>query len=186
MSLKHTILGFLKKSPKTGYDIQKKIEASISHFWPSTQSQIYRTLSEMTVDGMILPEIHYQEEKPNKKVYSLTDKGNEELLRWLSTPIDIPNHRNQLLVQLFFSESIAIDTIISNLRHYKAVIEKRLSFLTSQEAKDMMDLSDSAIEKTLFTIISQNGIRLLQNEIEWADESIELLERDEGGNHEEK
>ena len=77
MSLDYAILGFLKKSPATGYELQKKIEKSINHFWTSTQSQIYRTLNRMEDDALIISEIHYQDEKPNKKVYSITEKGKE-------------------------------------------------------------------------------------------------------------
>ena len=120
MSLEFTILGFLNKGPKTGYELQKKIEKSINHFWTSTQSQIYRTLNKLAEDALIVSEIHYQDEKPNKKVYTITERGKDELIRWLSSPINIPNHRNPFLVQLFFSgDNIDIKTIKSNLIHYK-------------------------------------------------------------------
>jgi PadR family transcriptional regulator AphA len=176
MSLKHTILGFLKNDPKTGYDLQKKIEKTISHFWPSTQSQIYRTLNEMAKESLIASEIEYQEEKPNKKLYSITGKGEKELVRWLSQPHDIPSHRNQLLVQLFFSGNVGQKVIISNLKHYKAEMENRLNYLNSSEVAAMINLADKAKEKTLFDIIRNNGIQVLQAEIDWTDESIRLLE----------
>ena len=181
MSLKHAILGFLNNSPKTGYDLQKKIATTISHFWPSTQSQIYRTLSEMAQEGLIVPEIHYQDEKPNKKIYTITPEGNRELMRWLSTPLDISSHRNQFLVQLFFSRNIDRANIIANLKHYKREMEKRKGFLNSPEVKSMLLLSDKAIEKSLFEIIRDNGMRLLKSESDWVDKSVKLLESIDGG-----
>ncbi len=179
MSLKYTILGFIKKSPKTGYDLQKKIETTISHFWPSTQSQIYRLLNEMAADGLIVSEIQYQDDKPNKKVYTITEKGIEELICWLSEPVEIPGHRNQILVQLFFSKDIKKEWILANLRHYKAEMESRLSFLNSGPAVSMLDMSEDALEKTLYRIIYNNGIEVLGSEINWAEESIRLLENTE-------
>ncbi len=176
MSLKHTILGFIKNGPKTGYDLQKKIETTISHFWPSTQSQIYRTLGEMTEEELIVSETKYQDDKPNKKVYSITEKGNEELLCWLSSPVKIPNHRNQFLVQLFFSKNIGKEKIIANIKHYKSEMEARLSFLDSVQVHSMLGMTDDSMERMLFEIIRNNGVRVLKSEIEWVDESIRSLE----------
>lgn len=184
MPLKHTILGFLNISPKTGYDLQKKIGMTISHFWTSTQSQIYRTLGEMTEEGLIVSEVHYQDEKPNKKVYSITSEGKEELLRWLSNPLELPNHRNPFLIQLFFSGNINSEAVISNLSHYRAQMEERHRFLLRDETRAMLSLSDSAYEKLLFSIIHNNGLQMLQSEIDWVDESIKLLKEYAGKENE--
>jgi len=161
--------------PKTGYELQKKIEKSISHFWPSTQSQIYRTLNAMSAEKLILSEIHYQDERPNKKLYSITKKGKEELLQWLSEPIAIPKHRNNFLIQLFFSQNINTKTIQSNLFHYKTEMEKRLAFLKSDEVKSMMDTAENKTERFLYELINDNGIHVLKSEIKWAEESTTKL-----------
>ena len=177
MSLEFTILGFLNKGPKTGYELQKKIEKSINHFWTSTQSQIYRTLNKLAEDALIVSEIHYQDEKPNKKVYTITERGKDELIRWLSSPINIPNHRNPFLVQLFFSgDNIDKETIKSNLHHYKKEMERRLFFLKSNEAKLMVESANSKIEYLIYQSLINNGICLLQSEINWVDESLQKIE----------
>lgn len=180
MSLKYTILGFLRNNPKTGYDLQKWIEKTISHFWPSTQSQIYRTLNEMSQESLIVSEIEYQHEKPNKKVYSITDKGIEELTQWLSEPHNAQSHRNQLLVQLFFSNGIDSEIIISNLNHYKNEMENRLNYLNSDEIESMIASANTAVEKTLFQIIRNNGTYVLQAEIDWVDKSVDMLKNIQG------
>jgi len=177
MTLELALLGFLKKGSKTGYELQKKIDKSINHFWTSTQSQIYRTLSKMEEDALIVSEIHYQNEKPNKKVYSITCKGQEELIRWLSSPINIPSHRNPFLVQLFFSDSIDIKTIKSNLIHYKNEMEQRLHFLKSNEATQMVESAANKTEHFIYRSLVNNGISVLQSEIDWANNSLIEIEK---------
>lgn len=177
MSLKHAILGFLSNHPQTGYDLQKKVEKTISHFWPSTQSQIYRSLRQMSEQALIVSEIQHQEERPNRKVYSITEKGKEELIDWLATPLDMPRHRNQFLVQLFFSRHIDIESIIANLVHYKAIMQERLDFLNSDEVGGMLNLFGTEVEKTLYGIIHKNGIKMLESEIEWTNDSIRELKK---------
>ena len=49
MSLEFAILGFLNYHPYSGYDLKKIFDTSVSHFWPADQSQIYRTLSRLTL-----------------------------------------------------------------------------------------------------------------------------------------
>ncbi len=176
MSLEYALLGFLNTGPKTGYELQGKIKKSINHFWPSTQSQIYRTLSKMEEDALITSEIHYQAEKPNKKVYSITSKGKGSLVKWLCAPINIPSHRNPFLVQLFFSGEIEKEAIKSNLLHYKKEMEKRLSFLKSNEVEKMAALAGSKKERLLFTALIDNGICVLQSEINWVDSTLNKFE----------
>jgi PadR family transcriptional regulator AphA len=176
MSLDFALLGFLKKGPATGYELQKKIEKSINHFWTSTQSQIYRTLNTMEENALIVSEIHYQDEKPNKKVYSITKKGKEALVEWLSSPINIPNHRNPFLIQFFFSGSINKKMIKSNLLHYKNEMKQRLLFLKSDEAKQMAESAGNKLENFIYLSLINNGISVLQSEIHWADKTMNDIE----------
>ena len=178
MSLKHTILGFLNNQDLSGYDLQKKIQNTINHFWPSTQSQIYRTLKELIDSGQVNMQIFYQDEKPNKKVYSITTHGKNELIQWLSSNIDLPNHRNQFLVQFFFSDNIDNKTIIKNLEYYKSIMQKRLSFLTSQQANKQVKSIHNEKRQKLVSLIAQNGIWALENEIRWIEHTINTIKNE--------
>ncbi|MBN2613692.1 MAG: PadR family transcriptional regulator [Bacteroidales bacterium] len=172
MSLKHTILGFLNHQNLSGYDLQKKIDNTINHFWPSTQSQIYRTLKELIDNGHVEMQIIYQDEKPNKKEYSITGKGKNELNQWLCSGLDIPNHRNQFLVQLFFSHDLENKTIIKNLKYYRSIMQNRLSFLTSEQVDTRIKTAQNEKKQKILGLITQNGIWALENEIRWVDYAI--------------
>ncbi len=177
MSLKYAILGFLNNSPKTGYDLQKKIEMTIQHFWPSTQSQIYRTLKELEADTLIRSEVIYQSDKPNRVVYSITPSGSEDLTRWLSAPLQTTPHRDPLLVQLFFSRNVPTEVIIANLLEYRKTLEEKLAFLNGNEAQSRIALGAAEKEEALFEIIVDNGIRLLESEINWVDDAVGKLRK---------
>ena len=58
MSLDHAILGFLALEPMSGYDLKRVFDQSVQHFWPATQSQIYRSLGKMADQaGLSLSEL---------------------------------------------------------------------------------------------------------------------------------
>lgn len=184
MSLDYALLGFLNRRPRTGYELQKKIEKTINHFWTSTQSQIYRTLNRMEEDAMIVSKIQYQEDKPNKKIYSITGKGRAALITWLSSPIPIPSHRNPFLVQLFFSGSVDKETIKANLLHYKREMELRLDFLNSREIISMAESEGSDLEQVIYRALIGNGLFVLRGEIDWVDATLREIETFQEKEHE--
>jgi len=86
MSLDYALLGFLNYHPYTGYDLKKIFDTSVRHFWPADQSQIYRTLARLTEQGLAEMEKVPQEDRPDRKVYHITEAGRAELLKFLSGP----------------------------------------------------------------------------------------------------
>lgn len=84
MPLKHAILGLLNYAEMTGYDIDRYFKSSIAFFWHAQTSQIYKELNTCTKHNWVDSEIVYQSDKPNKKVFHITEEGRLELHRWLA------------------------------------------------------------------------------------------------------
>ena len=84
MSLKHGLLGLLNYGNMTGYDIDRTFKDSLFLFWQAQTSQIYRELNTMEKLGWLTSEIVIQTDKPNKKLYSITGAGKQELSNWLN------------------------------------------------------------------------------------------------------
>ena len=128
MSLRHAILGFLSFQPFTGYDLKKAFDRSVRHFWPATQSQIYRTVAELDEAGWIDKEVVARDERLDMKIYHIADAGREELRRWLSTPLTTQETREPLLVQVYFAGQISDAELLPVLEHQLAEVDERLSF----------------------------------------------------------
>ena len=76
MSLKHGLLGLVSsEGSMTGYELDKFFKNSLNYFWQAKTSQIYRELKAMEDLGWLTSERVIQEDKPNKKVYSITAEG---------------------------------------------------------------------------------------------------------------
>ncbi|MCL2185005.1 MAG: PadR family transcriptional regulator [Treponema sp.] len=88
MSLKYGLLGLLNYKNMTGYDLDKAFKASLDFFWHGQTSQIYRELTAMEKAGWLSSEIEIQTSKPNRKVYSITKKGRDEFMKWLSPSLE--------------------------------------------------------------------------------------------------
>ena len=72
----------------TGYELKKFFDTSVAHFWNAELSQIYPALKAMESEGLVEMKVEVQDDRPNRKVYSITDSGRRELLEWLAKPAD--------------------------------------------------------------------------------------------------
>jgi DNA-binding PadR family transcriptional regulator len=107
MSIRHAILGLLAEQPLHGYDLKAAYEAEIV---PATQlnyGQVYTTLERLTRDGFVAHEVVSQTERPDKKVYALTDAGRKELRQWLASPsrLDL-DLRNETFIKLILARRL--------------------------------------------------------------------------------
>jgi DNA-binding PadR family transcriptional regulator len=116
LSLKHALLGFLNYGPHTGYEIKKVFDISVAHFWSAELSQIYPTLKALENEGLVDMNVEVQADRPNRKVYSITDDGRRELIEWLSTPAEADQIREPLLIKLFFGSSLSKRDLLAVLR----------------------------------------------------------------------
>jgi DNA-binding PadR family transcriptional regulator len=84
--LNHAILGLLAQKPRHGYDLKSAFESMLGGIWPLNIGQVYTTLARLERDGLVQSHVVPQELLPDRKVYSLTQNGKDELQHWLSEP----------------------------------------------------------------------------------------------------
>ncbi|HUD51752.1 PadR family transcriptional regulator [Parvibaculum sp.] len=83
MNTKELLLSVLMSGPATGYDIKKVLENEVSNLVDVTISNIYPVLNELAAEGLVDCERVEQENRPNKKVYAITEAGRSVCLRAL-------------------------------------------------------------------------------------------------------
>ena len=126
MSLDHAILGFLQYQPLSGYDLKAEFDFSLQESWPADQSHIYRTLARLAEKKWIETEVVRQISRPDRKVYHITQKGREELLRWLSVPALNKDVRLAQLIQIFFSGHLPDEKVIKLFEGFADIVRQRI------------------------------------------------------------
>ena len=107
----------LTDGPASGYDMKKCFESSFGHFFPAGYGSIYPALATLARNGMVVFEDVPQEGRPDRKVYSITDAGRQELQKGLSNPEPTHKVRSEFLATIWFAhlmEDEQIDTIVDN------------------------------------------------------------------------
>ncbi len=183
MSLPHAILGFLREQPLTGYALKtQRFDVSVANFWPADQAQIYRTLDRLEEQGWATSELEIQRERPNRKVYSITEAGRAELARWLAAPQPLPIHREPFLVQFYFAAELPDATILSLLEGQIAAHEAQLR---TYDEVPLPPLDDAGAGRALALarLTLELGLRSERMYLDWLRDAIERARRlpEDGG-----
>ncbi|MDH5344946.1 MAG: PadR family transcriptional regulator, partial [Gammaproteobacteria bacterium] len=111
MDVKTVCLGMLTDGPASGYDMKKCFESSFGHFFPAGYGSIYPALATLARNGMVEFENVLQSGKPDRKVYSITEKGRKELMKGLINPNATHRIRSEFLAVLWFAHLMNAEQI---------------------------------------------------------------------------
>ena len=179
MSLDHAILGFLQYGPSTGYDLKSIFDLSVRHFWPADQSQIYRTLARLQEKGWARMEVVEQVERPDRKVYAITETGKAELHQWLTMPLTMNTGRSATLVQVFFAGQLTDEEILAIFSRCAEECRQGLAILRTIPAEcELMALPPtSPREQFCWMLTLECGIRMTEAHLAWLEDVIDRIER---------
>ena len=105
MSVRNAILGLLAQQPRHGYELRAAFEALIGggDIWDVKPAQIYTTLGRLEEAGLVHQDSVEQDGGPEKRIYSLTSTGRDELAEWFGTGVSAEHHRDEFFVKLMVS-----------------------------------------------------------------------------------
>lgn len=178
--LKHGILGLLNYRELTGYEIMETFRDSLNFFWSAQTSQIYRELQGMEKTGWVSKTLVPQKGKPDKNVYSITENGKQELLRWLADDNLGLSSKTPILMKVFFMGERTREENIQSFKRFKEECEQFLKSLdpVPEYIKAYGDMINAGEKSLYWQMTVDFGRRNMQNYIEWAESCIEQLEGD--------
>lgn len=168
---KYAILGLLSFGPKSGYDIKNYYDKSIGFFWHENYGKIYPLLKKLDEDGEVTKEVLPQKGKPDKNVYSITEKGLKSLKGWLSEDEFSPKLSEELLLKTFFGSITDIKFTLDRLEKSMEESYSRLKMFEELEKNMIKSIdSDPTIPFRLATL--RMGKRISKSKAVWAKETI--------------
>jgi len=117
MDVKTVCLGMLTDGEASGYDLKKEFESSFGHFFAAGYGSIYPALNSLAKDKLVDCEQIPQEGKPDRKVYRITAKGRQHLLKALGKPSPSHKIRSEFLATMCFAHLMTreqVETVLDN------------------------------------------------------------------------
>jgi PadR family transcriptional regulator AphA len=171
MALRHVVLTVLARGHKTGYEITKSFETVYSHFWRASHQQVYRELGRLSAEGRVNAKLVAQEGKPDKKIYSITKRGLEELRQWIVAPTEVPRSQYDLLVKLLGCNITGREDFRPELDRIRAMAQDWLRMLREmrRECLRQREKGWSEHEEVLYLAL-RRGLLLGEAQMRWLNE----------------
>ena len=177
MSIQYTILGLLNRNRLSGYDLKKIIADSTIFYWSGNNNQIYKALIQLHQDGLVTPEVQYQESVPAKKVYTITPKGQTALKDWLMTVPEPPELRKPFLIQLAFADQLTLSEINLLIDQYAAEVEALLAMQRETARREKGSAPNNPREAYLLAMNSENITASYEQELSWVQNLRDGLQK---------
>lgn len=125
-TLGYAILGLLAREELSGYDLMGLMKERVGFFWQARHSQIYPELARLEGDGLVTHRLIEQRERPDKKVYRITDSGLATLKEWISkSPVRrVP--RDEMVLKAYSLWLIEPDEALTLFREQEHEHEEQL------------------------------------------------------------
>ena len=192
------ILGLLAYwGPLSGYDIKHVFDHTLTPMWGAAHSQIYKELRRMKDLDWVDMQREEQEARPDRKVYSITEKGNNALRKWQAQASEVFQLRDELLLKVLFGAFATPGDLAQHLhagianhearlhqyRQNSLVIPPRGAF--QQPNKRPNPYAAESEDDPYLALIAHFAIEFEKTYLRWLHEALDFVENREtlsGGN----
>lgn len=106
----YVLLGTLMSGPKHGYEIRQFLGTALGSTWHVGTSQLYNLFKRLEWEGLVSSSLETQEDRPSKRVFSLSEAGKKSFLVWLNCSTDhVRDLRVEFLTKLFFFQRLGLE-----------------------------------------------------------------------------
>lgn len=175
MSLSHAILTALLDEDLTGYALAKQFDVSLGFFWQASHQQIYRELKGLHLAGSVNVLEVPQYGKPDKRVYSLTDQGQQMLESWITQATRHRGAKDELFIKLYNVGSVPVQQVLEAVEQRQAEHARKLELYRKIEERNYASPSTLPDRKKGIYLSLLAGIRQEQTALAWCEDALSLL-----------
>lgn len=177
MSLKNVLLTLLDRRPQSGYEVVKTFDSEVGYFWSASHQQVYRELASLSDAGLVRFKLVRQDDKPDKKIYTITAKGRKSLQAWLEAPLLPKPTKEPLLVKLLNTREGNQELMLAELeRALQRSVELR-ELYASIEARHYSPAQrrDMLPGDIMLHVALRRGMHSIEAHVFWLEETRETL-----------
>lgn len=156
-TLSYGLLGFLANQSMSGYDLTSKMNL----FWHTRHSHIYPLLAKLEEDGYVEFRLVQQSGKPDKKIYTPTNKGLEATKKWLEEITAEPVTKDEMLLKTYCLHILDKEKAMQIIKTREEMYYKK--FLTYKQKIE--DLKEEGGKELLSTDSGYFGRFVILNKI---------------------
>lgn len=172
MDTRTICLGVLSQGEATGYEIKKCVEEEFGFFLEVSHSAIYPALAELRREGLLDCREVRQEGRPDKKVYRLTETGEEALVAGLAQSPGRHRVRSEFIALLLFAEYLPPGRVAALLDARLDEFERLARFAEGCRSDDTCTGAGSRFAAGLGDCMMRAGIEYIRGNREWLEAAL--------------
>ena len=170
VSFRNLALGLLNQQPMSGYDIKRNLKILSWLIDGPSFGNIYSSLRLLLQEGLVTMEVVPQENRPSRKVYSITEAGRQVLREWAEQPIAASPSLKAFVMRLTLAGSFSQARLIAHLEQRRNQVSVHQAAL-EQTAQSQEGAPDAQ------RLVLEYGMALAATELEWIDSAVDRLSK---------
>jgi DNA-binding PadR family transcriptional regulator len=164
--IRHFILGLLTRQPMSGYDIKRFLKSLSWLIDSPSYGSLYPALHTLLEDGLVTVEVIPREDKPPRKIYSITEPGRQELQEWMDQPITPGASLKAFVMRLVLASNLSTAGLLTYLQQRRAQV--------SAHQKELVQIAAGMDEQTDLgeRLALDYGLALANAELAWLDQTL--------------
>jgi DNA-binding PadR family transcriptional regulator len=169
----YSVLGMLSFGDElSGYQRKKRADNLRFFYWSPAHSQIYAEFRRLEKLGFVTRREVKQRRRPDKRLYRITDEGQEAFEAWLNeAPVEPVSLKHSVVLRLFFGHAGDPDRLREVLEDYAQQV--------SEVIEDLRGISEEISDQDQWfypAIVAEWGIGYYEAERTAARRAIKRLE----------
>lgn len=169
ISLRHVILGLLTQQPMSGYDIRRVLKSLSWLVGEPSFGSLYPALKALEKDGRVTMELESRQNRPSRKIYSITPTGRQTLQEWIDRPAGPNASMKAFVMRLILADNLSQAGLITQLYQRRSQIAAYCAAL-EQNATLTGGRANSGQRLAL-----EYGLALANAELAWLDSTLNRL-----------
>ena len=166
VSIRQFILGLVNRQPMSGYDIKRFLK-SLSWLIDSPSfGSLYPALHALLENGLVTVEVVSRQDKPPRKIYSITEAGRQILQEWLGQPIGSGVSLKAFLMRLVLASNLSQAGLVAYLEQRRTQVSAHQ--LDLEQTAGVMDEGMDLGER----LALEYGLAVAAAELDWLDSTL--------------
>jgi len=152
----------------SGYDIKRVLKSLAWLIGDPSFGSLYPALHALLRDGLATVEVRPRQDKPPRKVYSITDAGREALQEWINQPTSNASLK-AFVMRLNLADSLSPAGLVAHLKQRRAQVAAHRA--TLEQADRTLNEGDDLGQRLALNY----GLALANAELAWLDRKLDGL-----------
>jgi DNA-binding PadR family transcriptional regulator len=153
----------------SGYDIKRVLKSLSWLVGEPSFGSLYPALNALSKDDLVSMELESRQNRPSRKIYSITEAGRQTLQKWISRPTGSNASLKAFAMRLILADNLSQAGLITQLYQRRAQIAEHRAAL-EENTRIANDRVNSGQRLAL-----EYGLALAAAELAWLDSTLERL-----------